>query len=625
MINHKITKCKNKSNLFLISERIICDLINNNYYPYINKNYLSFKKNKKISSKYKLILLNNIYDNCTYFIYHQGNNLINLYFGKFTNEIITHLFKKYQFKNINTPQFQTILFYDNNTKNNVLKGGGFNPLKDPLYNLWFKNSIRASRLSLALMPIDDKLKSILKSFINLLNGNNPLAKIIEYSLSNDCLIRLFTILSNITINLMVLLSDSLVPIGGGIESISTILDGTGVGAVVGIFGNIIGLLSEFIPMLTNLLKQFFYFCNYMISILEFNKSLESLVSMAGGKKKSHKKKKKILRRLSLKKKKIIKQFGSGINSNERIIGVNNLLEYFFDITNSVPCFRLNQDFESELKSLDYTFSSPDFGNQTFQIRDAINSMFKYIEPVLQKFIKDPQNNNDLDKLCQISDSLIKNLISTIGKIVTLVTQGADNNIFGQSLELFISKSRPDKIYLIVKQLFKIIPESVVKILIDPTGMELMIDNFINSLITLINDYPEQIILSLQKKFACLKEELQDILNNYVYPFLEIINIFKDILIKNIENRLKPFLKSSILSLFLLTPSLIIFSYINCNCINRIENQDLQNDNNQDSENSNPFIKTQEQKKKEYYKISLSNKTIPIFMALTRETSLKFKN
>ncbi len=639
MINHKISKKKTQVNYFcFISESIIEDLINNNYLPFVINNYINFKKNNNYNFDLngKKNILNVIYNNITYYPFLKNNNIINLYFCKLNKNNIFYLFKKYSYQYLNNSSLKTIIFFDKLKTNNIKLGGFFNPFRDPLYNIWFLTSLRASKISLSLMPIDDKMKDIFRSFLNLLNGNNPISKIIEYSLSNDCLIRLFTIGSNICINLMVLLSDSLVPIGAGIESISTALDGTGVGAAVGIFGNIIGLLAEFIPTLTNMLKQFFYFCNYMISILEFNKSLEKLGSMAGGGKNINKKKykntkislrtnKKVLKYKSLKRRNIIKQSGSG--KPERILGVDNLLNHFFEYTDSIPCFKINKDFESQLKSLDYTFKRPISNDEEYiQIRNAIDSMFKYIEPVLQRFVNDPQNNNDLDNLCQISDNLIKSLVSTIGKIVTLVTQGADNNIVGQSLELFISKSRPDKIYLIVKQLFKIIPDSVVKILIDPSGMESIIDNFIELLIQIINDFPDQMIETLQKNFSCLQQELQNILEVYIYPFLGMINIFKDILIKNIQNRLKPFLTSSILTLFLITPALIIFSYLNCNCITRLGDSFKKIEDNEDSKDSyNPFIKTKEQKKKQSFKISISNYTIPIFMALARETSLKFKN
>ena len=68
---------------------------------------------------------------------------------------------------------------------------------------------------------------------------------------------------------------------------------------------------------------------------------------------------------------------------------------------------------------------------------------------------------------------------------------------------------------------------------------------------------------------------------------------------------------------------IIFSYLNCNCITRLGESFKKIEDSKDS--YNPFIKTKEQKKKQSFKISISNYTIPIFMALTRETSLKFKN
>ena len=617
----------------LISNYLVKYFISQNYYLFSNgKKVFIAKKIKKTYSRLTNKNQNkgSCLNNTTYYPYIENNRIFNLYFCIFDKHLFKYLLNNNLLvRKINTKNFNNLIILENYTQILNQNGGFvFNPVKwfsidqKPLYDNFFRPGLSIFKSSLNFFPMSENLKKPIFLFCDLLKGNNPIGNSLPFFLGNEFGFRIFSIGTKAIINSATILSNGLVPVGAGIETISTSLDATGVGAAVGVVGNMVGVAAEAVPTVTNLLKQFLSLLEYLNSISEFSNSLNKLQSSSGGKHKySHKNIKK-------KKKNYIKQLGSGSSTEPpEILGIKGLLEQFFFIPGpgSIPPFKLNNDLFDSIKSLNYTIPSLDESvpEQTIEIRNAVVSMFKYIEPIVESFMTNPKNAEDVEKCCSISEEIITSITRIISNLITVILQ-YDNGVMGQYLEILVSKSRPDKIYEIIKQFIKIIPESIISILINPSLMEKIIDTFINTSIKLINDNPQQIINILRENFACMNiKVIEDLLQTGEDMF----SPFRAIIVGNIKSRFEPYLKESLLSLYLVIPMLIIFGYIYSSCyLQKNSNVNSDDDDNQDDEEkesgkSGPFALKEEQIKELEQKFKISTATIPIFAALCKETSI----
>lgn len=616
--NNKLYKC-------YLSENAIEDMLGMRYKLDIQDQYIYFQKNKRYDIK---PLTRDLINNLNYFPFLQDNKsyiIYNSLLNKVQLQYLINLYSKDSNKNIILTNNKIPLILGNIRHNIKHQGGGFKSIffKDPMYNFVFKSWWRSCKIVLYFTPMDAKFKKGLTAMLNLLNGNNPLGQGIKFTLSNEFIFNIQMISTRAFINMIQLISNNMVPLGAAIEGVSTGLDATGVGAVVGVAGNIVGAAAELLPTLTMLLKQGLAAFEYMMKIFNLNKSIGKLNSLMSGGNRKKKTVKKKIKKIKLS----TKHFVGGGGPDKEIIGIPMLIQQFFQLVDGIPPFKMNDTFLAHLEDFKYQFpsSTDKQDKQYITIIKSIDNMINYVDPIIQNFADNPKNANDMKELCELSDEMIKNILGVISSLITTILQ-QDAGVVGTTLELLVTKCRPDKIYEVIKQCLRIIPEIIVKILIQPQLMEDWIDLYIKTLIGFLNDNPEKFIHLMRDNFPCMDIQLLNQINGMFYGFM--LDVWRNIFISNIKNRFEPFLKESILTLYLIIPFLLIFANINSKCM-IMKNQDLdessENLNQDQSEGNIPPFQSMPNMIKQWKKTQFSKTTIPLWSASCQEISKKYTN
>lgn len=196
-----------------------------------------------------------------------------------------------------------------------------------------------------------------------------------------------------------------------------------------------------------------------------------------------------------------------------------------------------------------------------RLESQLCNVIKSIESIINTL-----DLNDISILYYKSERLLEHICFAIGNFISLQLQ-YDSGTFGYSLKILVCDSYPDKTDIIIKHLFKLLPNFILNFLVNQVSLFKSIEEKLDCILDFFQKSPYNIFDFIEKNFPDVNWEP-------IYGQLRMLPIatYNDIMVGYLRNFNKIFLKNlKTVGLFL--PLILIFSTIRLQYTLKIEQKE----------------------------------------------------